>query len=740
MRVREAVIAIWIVITIFAEVRQVAAEPISEVKAPGEEEALYSCKQRADSVVVTFKSEAEVKDLITWVVGFTCKSFLLDPRIVATGRKVSIVTPNKMTPAEAYHVFLGALATIGLTVVPRGGVLRVVEAQQAHKEAVPLLHHGSPDDVEELVRYVYKPSYVAAEPLRQAWQALKTDGGDVFTIGSVVVVTDYASHVRDMLAFARLVDVPGDSDGIYTIPVRHADAAKLNEKLTGILGMTASAGPAKPEAAAVPSKIMVDERTNTLLIAASEAGYQRVKALVDRLDIALEMESGSAIHVYPLGSAIAEELAKTLTTAIGDGKTQRASGTTATAPTATPGPKTPAPALTPTPAPVSPALDSLGSALEGQVRVIADPPTNALIVMASGRDYLAIKDVIRQLDLPRRQVFIEAMIFEVDLDDTRDVGTAAHSAATLGTGSNSPVVLGAVENGVNSVSLASTLQSNPTSLNGFLAGIVSPATTLLGLSIPSYAALFHALATSSHSNILSEPSIIAVDNVEAKYKVGLTIPVSDGTTFVGATTSGTTAQGLGNTHVSQQELPLTLNIKPHISNNDLILLEVTHEAKELTSGTQSALGPSWTTRSFETRVVVRDQQTVVLGGLTQDSVSDSETKVPVLGDIPLLGYLFKSTHKEHHKTNLLVMLTPHIIKDQLDLQSIQDRKLREHDEMLASIATLDRMKYEPKVDYRRKRGVVEEINRALIDVEQEAAERSMIVAPPSVEAGKVTPP
>lgn len=751
MRASQAVIALSIGIIIFAGLRQAWAEP-EAAKAPGEEEALYSCKRSTDSVVVTFKTEAEVKDLITWVVGFTCKSFLLDPRVVATGRKVSIVTPNKMTPTEAYHVFLGALATIGLTVVPRGNVLRVVEAPLAKKESLPLLRHGTPDDVEELVRYVYKPSYIAAEPLRQAWQSLKTDAGDVLTLGSVVVVTDYASHVRDMLAFARLVDVPGDADGVYTIPVRHADASKLNEKLTGILGMTAGANAAaRPEAAAVPSKIMVDERTNTLLVAASEAGYQRVKALVDRLDIALEMESGSSIHVYPLGSAIAEELAKTLTTAIGDGKSQRTGGGAtptgmAAAPTVAPGAaRAPAASASAAATPAAPAaaaspLDGLGAVLEGQVRVIADPPTNALIVMASGRDYLAIKDVIRQLDLPRRQVYIEAMIFEVDLDETRDLGAAAHSAATLGNGSNSPVVLGAIENDVNSVTLASTLQANPTSLNGFLAGIISPSTQLLGLSIPSYAALFHAIATSSHSNILSEPSIIAVDNVEAKYKVGLTIPVSDGTTFVGATTGTTSApQGLGNTHVSQQELPLTLNIKPHISNNDLILLEVTHEAKELTSGTQSPLGPSWTTRSFETRVVVRDQQTVVLGGLTQDSVSDSATKVPFLGDIPLLGYLFKSTHKEHHKTNLLVMLTPHIIRDQLDLQAIQDRKLREHDEMLSSISTLDRMKYEPKIDYRRKRGLVEEINRALLDVEQEAAERATLVAPREVEAGSVAP-
>jgi general secretion pathway protein D len=373
--------------------------------------------------------------------------------------------------------------------------------------------------------------------------------------------------------------------------------------------------------------------------------------------------------------------------------------------------------------------------LEGQVRVIADAPTNALIVMASGRDFLAVKDVIRQLDLPRRQVYIEAMIFEVNLDDIHELGAAGHAGTSIGTGSG-PVLLGSVQNDVNSLSLQSAL-TTPGGLSGLLAGVVSPATSLLGLSIPSYTALFRALATSNHSNILSEPSIIAVDNVEAKYKVGTTIPVGDGQQTLAAVTTTGAATPVTTTHFTEQELPLTLNIKPHISNDDLILLEVTHEAKELISGTQSTNGASWSTRSFETRVVVRDQQTVVLGGLIQDTEAESATKVPVLGDIPVIGNLFKSTHKEHHKTNLLVMLTPHIIKDQLDLQAIQERKLRQHDEMLSSLSTLDHMAYEPKIDYRRKRGLVEEIHRSLVDAEQDAAQRALILAPRAVEPGRV---
>ncbi|HET7505537.1 MAG TPA: type II secretion system secretin GspD [Kofleriaceae bacterium] len=739
-----------VVLPLVSGVRHAAAQPVAHNERappaehpPGEDEALYSCKQHTGQVVVTFKADAEVKDLLAWVMGFTCKNFLLDPRVVATGRKVSMITPNKMTPAEAYRVFLAALSTIGLTVVPHGGVVRVVEAQAAHKESLPLMKQGTPDDIDQVVRYVYKPSYAGVEPLHQAWQAMKSDAGDVFTFGPVLVVTDYGSHVREMLAFARLVDVPGGSDGIYTIPVHHADAGKLTEKINGILNLSATAaapprppGPAaaapadaaRAEAAAVPSKILVDERTNTLLVAGSEASYQRVKALVERLDIALEIEGGSSIHVYPLGSAIAEELAKTLNQAIGEGRGSKSGGGP---PATTPAAPPPPPGAAAPPAAPTASLDALGPAIEGQVRVIADPPTNSLIVMSSGRDFLAIKDVIKQLDLPRRQVYIEAMIVEVDLGNDTTLGTVAHGlAGGTKTDGDRTILLGGIEaKDFNSTSILDSL-SNAT---GLFAGVLSPL-TVLGQNIPSFAVLFRAVAEQSNANIISSPSIIAVDNVEAKYKVGTTIQVSSGSTFVGVTAG---AEGIGNTRVAPEELPLILNIKPHISNDNLVLLEVKHEAKELTGETK--LGPTWNTRAFDTRVVVRDQQTVVLGGLSQDKETLESTKVPLLGDVPLLGYLFKTTTRRRHKTSLLVMLTPYIIKDQLDLQAIHDRKLREHDELTRSFDSFARMKYEPRLDYTRKRGLLEEIHRSLVEVDQEVAAREAIVAPRGIEPGRVEP-
>ncbi len=735
MRRDAAIAAVLTVATIHQVAAQPAApapdRPASSEQRP-DDDPQFRCKNAVGPITVTFKPETEVKDLIAWAMSFTCRNFVYDPRVVATGRKVSFIVPGKMTAAEAYQLFLGALSMTGLTVVPRGNVLRIVDAPTARREALPLIKKGSPDDTDQIVRYVYRPSYVGTDVLQRACLAMKSEAGDVAALGSLLLITEYASNLRQMLAFARLVDVPGGSDGIYTLPVRHADAAKLTEKLNAILNLSsqgavpprpAAPEPAKPEVgrpevAAVPSKIVVDERTNTLIIASSEAGYQRVKVLVERLDVALETEDGGAIHVYPLGSAIADELAKTLNAALGDG---RAAKPATGAPTSPAGPAAGRNAASAGPA--AAALDSLGTAIDGQVRVIADPPTNALIVMSSGRDFLAIKDVIRQLDLPRRQVYIEVLILEVAAGNDSTIGAGAHGG--IGETSGTMVLGGLTTGAVKTTKILDSLQET-----GLVAGVVGKSMTLFGLSIPSYALLFRAIAEQTHANIISSPSVIAVDNVEAKYKVGIKIPVNKGTVLTPF--GGTTAS---QPSIELTEFPLKLDIKPHISNDDMVLLEIKHEADQLTNETER--GPRSSTRSIETRVVVHDQETIMLGGLTQENESETVSKVPLLGDIPLLGYLFKTTIRSKHKTNLVVLLTPYIIKDRRDLQAIRERKTREHDEFAQSISTLDRMAYEPRVDYRKKRGLVEDINRAVQDAEHDAAARATLVSPERVKAGSV---
>jgi len=719
-------LASLLIVALMAPMAFAQPAPVGDpANPPPDDDPLYACKKRTGQVAVTFKPETELKDLLTWVMGFTCKNFILDPRIVSTGKKVTVIAPNKMSAREAYQLFLVALSTMGLTVVPKGNVLRIVEAATVKSETVPIVTKGVPADQDQFVRFVMRPTHTSAETLRGAFDAIRSPAGNVQVVGDVLIITDYGSQIRDMVTLGRAIDVPGGSDGIYTIAVKYADATALAQKLNEILGVSATGpaaapaprtrGKAEPAQAAgadavssaVPSKILVDDRTNTLIVVSSEAGYYRVKSLVDRLDISLDTEGGTAIRVHPLENALAEELANTLNSALGQATQPQAGGR--------PGRPGQPPPAAPTPSPVG----DLGSSLEGTVRVIGDKPTNSLIILASGRDYLAIKDVIRRLDQPRRQVFIEALILEVQLAKDFNLGTSSHGGAPFNNGD-------LVVAGVQTPALRSLNVASLATLTGLIGGLIgSPlenSQTLLGTSIPSYGVLFQALATQNNSNILSAPHVIAIDNEKAELSVGNNIPYKAGLTFGGfglpQTGTGQTLPGSIGQNIQREKLNLTLNVTPHISSNDAIRLEIEQETKDL-GGQDPELGPTWTERKLKTQVVVNDQQTVVIGGLIQEKDIYNTTKVPLLGDIPLLGYLFKYSTKSKQKTNLLIMLTPYIIKDQLDLQAIRERKAREREEFVRSFAVLNEMKYIPTVDYRRKRGLLEEINRSVQAVESD---------------------
>ncbi len=677
-----------------------------------EDETPYSCKRARGPVEIHFKPEVEIQELVTWAVGFTCKHFVLDPRVVLTGKKVVLMAPSQQTPEQAYQLFLVALSTVGLTVVPKGNVMRIAELHTVRHDTVPLIRTEPPTS-DQVVRYVVRPTHSAPDVLAKAFSSIKSNIGDVQVLGDLVLVTDHANSVRDMVSLAKLVDVPGGTDGIYTIPIQHADATKLADKIGQILAPTPSAGAGSAGAAvsgSAPTKVLVDDRTNTLVVVASHAGFERVRALVDRLDIAIEIEGGSSMHVYQLGSAIAVDLAKTLNEAI-----QGGSGRSAGAP----GP--PAADRSPTP-------DTLGSSISGPARVISDAPTNKLIVISSGRDFLAIRDVIRELDVPRRQVYIEAMILEVQVGSGLELAASVHGLLP----GKSRVLVGGLQTDEDLKSVTPRSLAAATGLVGGLLGpLLSSTEGWFGQSIPTFGVLFQAVADRSRANILSMPSILVLDNHPAKYKVGTNIPIQKGVVpSIPTNPISTTA-----VNVDRQDLLLELDVKPHIMADDSVLLEVRQESKDL--GKEGPLGHTWTTRAFETNVLVRDQGTVVIGGLIQDREISSATKVPLLGDIPILGYLFRSTKKERTKTNLLIMLTPYIVKDHLDLEMIRARKQREHDEFVGSIKTLGEMPYVPAVDYRRKRGLLEEINRAVEDVELEKRARAALRPAPKVTAGAV---
>jgi len=706
--------------------------------AADKDDPLYSCRKSRGKVSVSFKPEVELKDLISWAMGFTCKNFVYGSGVGSRSAKVTIIAPKQMTSHQAWDVFLVSLNTMGLTVVPKGNVLKIVESAQSKKDSIPIYSKGMPSSRDQLVRVIIRPSHVSVDDLNAALNAVTSKDGQVTALpkAGVVLVTDYASQIAGMRGLVRELDRPVAGERLYSIKVKYADVTELAQTLTTILGTRNTTPGASPTPAprrnnrrgrrataparratrststeveaAVPSKIMADERTNTLIILASEPAYLRVKALVQRLDIATEVEGGGRIHVYQLENADAEEMANTLTAVI--------SGIQTGSSTQRGGRAQPRPQVR------SNAGGAAGSpAFEGQVRVTQDKPTNSLVVVASVKDFLALRDVIRKLDTPRRQVFIEAVILEVSVNSSRDLGVSFHGGKDL---SNGSILLAGLQHSqLQSLNVASLATST-----GLIGGAVGPlldnAQELLGTSIPSFGLLFQALATNSNVNVLSSPHILTTDNEEAEISVGQNIPYQASVSNFGGGTSGggtgtTPGFGFPLQSIQREDVALTLKITPHINASDLVRLEIDQEISDIADPDFEGNGPSWAKRTIKTTVVVKDQQSIVIGGLMKDRVTTSESKIPLLGDIPLFGYLFKYSTKSKAKTNLLVLLTPYVIKDQMDIEEIVQRKVRERKEFINTFSSFARLGVDRRIDYRRKRGLVEEINHVVGIIQDE---------------------
>jgi general secretion pathway protein D len=720
-------------------------------KAPGDDPQLYSCGKARGPISVTLRPETELKDLLAWAMGFTCKNFIYESSILQRSKKLTIIAPNKMSAQQAYRLFLVSLSTMGLAVVPKGNVLRVVEAGNAKGETVPIYRKGSPADSDEVVRLVLRPQNIPAEELANALSVVKSPIGAIQPVAraGALIITDYGSNIRQMITLTRELDQPSSGEGIYTIQVKYADAVALQQKLAEILGVGQNQGgmavPMKgnqvnPGAAgvdvdnssvatAVPSKILADERSNTLILVASEAGYLRVKGLVDRLDVEIATTSAGSVHVYRLQNAQAEELAQTLNGAL-SGAGNQAQGAGARRPGAAVPPQGRG------------QIDNVvgnagGAAFEGQVRITHDAPTNSLVVLASARDFQALKDVVAELDTPRRQVFIEAVILELNVGNGLDLGSSFHGGYPLNDGEDGVLLGGVQGSDLKSIDV-STLAGASGLIGGLIGPLLSNSEELLGTTIPSYAVLFQALAKSSNVNVLSSPHILTTNNEEAEISVGQNIPYQGGVTFgLGGIGGAAGVPGLGSLSIQRQDIQLSMKITPAINASDMVRLKIEQEIQDV-GDKDPQLGPTWTKRKIKTTVVVRDQQSIVIGGLMSDRTSYTESKVPLLGDVPILGYLFKYTKREKKKTNLLVLLTPYVINDQLDLQTILERKLRERNEFLRAFSNLDRTEFLPKTDYRRKRGLLEEINRQVLVVERDREVlKALSERPPSVPDGPI---
>lgn len=608
-----------------------------------------------------FFEAVEIASLAQTIADATCRTVIVPDGLRG---KLSIIGPErsarKLSAAQFYRAFLSALDAQGLTVVENGAFLRIVEKAKARQGGTPLADaDGQVRSLdEEMVTRVFRVDPDELEALRMLIGNFVSPGGDALSFPpEALIVTDVASNLRRLERLLQQLEQPDPLDTLKVFELAHADAADVVNKLQLLLAKAGTAPAPRPRGSgAAPTAgmetVVADERTNRLLVFGTPERLAQISALVAELDV--ETAAGGRAVLINLENGDAKEIAQNLQTLVSTGTGGKSSG---------------------------------AGVFSSEVKVTANASTNALLVVASARDLRTVRDLVRALDAPRRQVFIETVIMEVDLDRGHELAVGMHGAIPTGEG---PIVLGSAPEGApSSLSLLDLVKAS--GLIGAASGGAS--LNVAGQAVRQFGVSLRALAQDSGVNILSTPHILTADNEEAEIAVGrkvvfVTTPPRN---LPVPTTANPQAADYASMflnqapQVSRENVELRLAVKPHIGAAGAVHLEITHEAEEVLAGQRSAFGPDTATRSAKTAVITQDGQTVVLGGIVQERETEEVSKLPVLGDIPLLGHLFRSTRTRKQRTNLLVVLTPHILDHPSEFQRVLDDKVRERERLLMEI-------------------------------------------------------
>ncbi|PPE70453.1 type II secretion system secretin GspD [Caldimonas thermodepolymerans] len=608
------------------------------------------------------------------------RQFVVDPRVKGT---MTLYSEQPMSRSDAYLSFLAALRGLGFTVVQVEGLYKIVPEADAKLQTGSVSAGPMPQvRGDQIVTQIFRLNHENANNLVTVLRPLISPNNTInVTPGTnSLVITDYADNLRRLAKIIAALDLPNSTD-IEVIPLQHAvasDLAVMVQRLSDLQGAPgapgAPAGGAQPAAAAAAGggsggTILADPRTNSLLVRApNPARMNMIRSLVQQLDRpGVGGAGGSNIHVVYLKNADAVRLAQVLRAAFapqgqaggsgGGGVAAPASTTPAAQTTLTGSSDGSSPQAT---APVSGAAQpSTGGFIQ------ADPATNSLIITAPEPLYRQLRAVIDQLDTRRAQVYVESMIVEVNADKAAEFGIQWQSL--IGNAGNE--YIGGI--GTNWGDGGSNILNATRSLLGGAEGLANAELPGNGLNFGvvrkfgryyTLGLLARALESNTGANILSTPNLITLDNEEAKIVVGENVPFITGQ----YTNTGTGTTSPFQT-IERKDVGLTLRIRPQIGENGTVRLTIFQESSNVIAanvpGTTNA-GPATTKRSIESTVVVDDGQIIVLGGLMQDSYEDGRSKVPVLGDLPVLGGLFRSETRTREKRNLMLFLRPVIMRDQ----------------------------------------------------------------------------
>jgi general secretion pathway protein D len=575
-------------------------------------------------------NDVDIHLFIKFISEITGKNFIVDQRVKG---KVTIISPSQISVDEAYRVFASVLEVHGFTIVDAGEVTKIVPMPDARTRDIETKFKNEFDGVnDKVITQIIPLAFADAEEIKRLFTPLVSKSSVILSYPptNTLIITDVQSNIKRLLRIIKTIDVTGIGQEISLSPLENAEATEVETILKTIF-----ADQAKPRKGSTEHQVRIisDERTNTIITVGSENETKRVKALVMMLDQKIP-RSKEKVHVRYLEFAKAENIAKILIdlqNGMGESTTEKGK----------------LPPLT-----------------GDNIKITSDAETNSVIVYGQKDDYLAISEIIDKLDIPRAMVYIESLIMEVDAGKQLEFGTDWQAVGKTSIDGKDAAFGGSFQGGDQSSGNLGDFSTDGVLPLGASMGIFTEEIEIAGVTFRNLQAVINYFREDKETSIISTPQLLTTDNEEAKIVVGKNVPYQ--------TTTSTSNNDTFNSF-EYRDVGTTLVITPQISQGNMIRLNISHEISKVESGELLAR-PTTLKRTIDTTVLVKNKSTIVIGGLIDNQVSVSEWKVPFLGDIPLLGWLFKSEGKSTEKTNLYIFLTPVVVKSTQEAEELYKKK------------------------------------------------------------------
>lgn len=625
--------------------------------------------------------DADIKAFINEVATITNQNFVLDPRI---NGNVTVISNRALSREEIYQLFLSVMQVNGIAAIDSGNTIKLVPDAVAKQSGVAVDLRGNSAGEALATRVIYLTNTQAAEILG-AIRPLMPQSAHAAAVSGVnaLVLSDRADSLNQLTALIRDLD-SNVNDSLRVIPLRHVDAERMMELISAL---TAGTGGAQATGSN-QLKVIADAASDRILVKGSPEMIAKVQAMVEQLDT-IPTRRLSGLRVFRLKYASARHIAEMLRGLLANQSINSTGATSTLEPASLDNAGSGAATLStsntiaPTPSPATSVGSSAGSGVTSAgasgiggrpFSIIADETQNAVIVNAAPELMLEIEDAVNQLDSRRAQVLIQAAIVEISGDDAKQLGVQW----ALGNANSGYGVVNFRNVGASATSLAAAALSGGSS-TAISAAASSIAGALIGIgdsrkdsdgNAQFYGAILQALDSTTSANLLSMPSILTLDNEKASILVGQNVPFVTGS----YTTSGNSSDNPFQT-IERKDIGINLNVIPHIGDNGTVRLEVSQEVSSVVPGSTSNASGLITNKSLiNTTILADDQQTIALGGLMRDNTTTNQQKVPGLGNVPVIGRLFRSDNDSTQKSNLIIFLQPTILRDGGAVASVTERK------------------------------------------------------------------